>query len=247
MLATVIASFGAACESRAAQVRAQDDPAMRPDFLPRCVELIRDGRHVEARELLEPAVARHPDWAGARLYLALTYNKDLRWETAKNLFEDVLRLDPTLQAVHVPYGWCLYYLGQLEAARRSFEIYLKIDPDYADAIFALALIDFDNDELTSARRRFRQVIELAQAGEDSGRQALARIRLADVHLRTGELARAREQLTLSIRLNPENPKVYFKLSRVLQLLGDSAGAEKALGLHADFLARSRVEEQLPKP
>ncbi len=256
MLATVIVGFGAACESRSTPAersadgthnsRPQGDPALRPDFLPRCVELIRSGRHVEARELLEPAVAGHPDWAGGKLYLALTYNEDRRWETARRLFEDVLRLDPTLHAVHVPYGWCLYYLGQLEAARQSFEIYLETDPDYADAIFALALIDFDNDELTSARRRFRKVIDLAESGGDAARQALARARLADVHVRAGELAQAREELTLSMRLDPDNPKVYFKLSRVLQLLGDTAGAEKALGMHADVLARSRVE-RIPRP
>ncbi len=257
MLVTMIVGLGAACGSRPTQAersdsgthdsRALDDPASRPDFLPRCVDLIRDGRHVEARELLEPAVARHPDWAGAKLYLALTYNQDRRWETAKNLFEDVLRLDPDLHAVHVPYGWCLYYLGQLEAARRSFETYSKIDPDYADAIFALALIDFDNDDLTSARRRFRQVIELAESRGDATREALARARLADVHLRAGELDRAREELTLSIRLDHDNAKAYFKLSRVLQLLGDTEGAEKALGMHADILARSRVEKRIPQP
>ncbi len=202
---------------------------------------------MEARELLEAAVARHPDWAGAKLYLALTYNQDRRWETAKNLFEDVLRLDPDLHAVHVPYGWCLYYLGQLEAARRSFETYLKTDPDYADAIFALALIDFDNDDLTSAGRRFRQVIELAESAGDATKQALARARLADVHVRVGELDRARQELTLSIRLDPDHAKAYFKLSRVLQLLGDTEGAEKALGMHADILARSRVEEPIPQP
>ena len=257
MLVTVIVGCGAACGSRPTQAERSDsgthdsqssgDSASRPDFLPRCMDLIRKGRHAEARELLEPAVAGHPDWAGAKLYLALTYHEDRRWETARKLFEDVLRLDPELQAVHVPYGWCLYYLGQLEAARRSFEIYLKIDPEYADAIFALALIDFDNDDLSSARRRFRQVIELAESTGDAIKQALARARLADVHIRAGELERAREELTLSVRLDPTNPKVYFKISRVLQLLGDTVGAEQALGMHADILARSRGEERIPEP
>ncbi len=246
MLVAVIVGFGAACGSHPTQAERSDggtetrppgDPALRPDLLPRCVDLIRDGRHVEARELLEPAVARHPDWAGAKLYLAITYNQDRRWETAKSLFEDVLRLEPDLHAVHVPYGWSLYYLGQLEAARRSFETYSKIDPEYTDAIFALALIDFDNDDLQSARRRFRRVIELAESRGDVTRQALARARLADVHLRAGELDRAREELTLSIQLDHDNAKVYFKLSRVLQLLGDTEGAAKALGMHDDMLAQ----------
>ena len=98
-----------------------------------------------------------------------------------------------------------------------------------------------------SRRRFRQVIELAESAGDAIKQALARARLADVHIRAGELDRAREELTLSVRLDPTNPKVYFKISRVLQLLGDTVGAEKALGMHADILARSRVEERIPEP
>ena len=91
------------------------------------------------------------------------------------------------------------------------------------------------------------MIELAESRGDATRESLARARLADVHLRAGELDRAREELTLSIRLDHDYAKAYFKLSRVLRLLGDSEGAEKALGMHTDILARSRAEERIPQP
>ena len=52
---------------------------------------------------------------------------------------------------------------------------------------------------------------------------------------------------MSVRLDPGNPKVYFKISRVLQLLGDTEGAERALDMYADMQARSRGEERTVEP
>ena len=197
------------------------------EFLQHCFSLIRADRHLEARALLEPVVESDPDWAPATLYLAMTYNQERRWETACQLYERVLVLAPDLHATHMPYGWCLYYLGRPDDARRSFETYLEFSPDYPDAIFALGLIDFDADDLTTAERRFRRVVALTEASSDTRTEARARARLADVYLRSGRLEPAREELERAIALDPNDGKAYFKLSRVLQLSGDTVGADRA--------------------
>ena len=245
MLVAVVVGLGAACGPQATQPQrargATDDTRPAPDavgrseLLDRCRDLMQSGQTLEARALLEPAVRQDPDWPGAKLYLAMTYSKERRWETARRLYEEVLQLEPGLHAVHIPYAWCLYYLGQLVASRDSFEAYLEIEPDYADAVFGLALIDFDNDDMASARRRLLQVIELAKAADDAARQSVARVRLADVHVRSGELEQAKSELSIALRLDPSNPKVYFKLSHVLRLLGDADGAGKIEARHAEIV------------
>jgi len=197
------------------------------EFLARCLQLIRQGRVQEARELLEPVVAAHPDWAAAQAALGFTYFDEKRWETAGGYYQRALELDPDLHAARVPYAWCLYYLGRLEDARKSFEAYLAVDPDYADATFALGLIRFDTDDLPAAEGYFRRVVALAHARGDAAREALAHTRLGDVYLRTGDLERARDELGRSIELDPSNPKAHFKMSRVLLLLGDADGAAAA--------------------
>jgi tetratricopeptide (TPR) repeat protein len=252
------ATCGAALGSPVRSGRATDVEPTSPsdreestELLARCRELIRGGRSAQARELLEPAVARRPDWAEAHAHLGFTYFNEKRWEAAKACYERALELDPELHAARVPYGWCLYYLGQLEASRESFQAFLEVDPEYPDAIFALALIDIDRGELESAERLLRRVVMLTRARRDVDRQALAHARLGDVYVRNGELSRAKLELRQSIRLDPDNPKTHFKMSRVLQLMGDDDGAAEARRTYEELRARApstgRVEAPPPKP
>jgi len=218
-----------------AQQRAPLPPA---DFLPNCMKLIEQKRYAEARSLLEPVLAEHPDWPRAKFYLALTYHKENRYGAARELYERVLELDPQYHSVRLFYGWCLYYLGELGPARAMFEAFLAAKPDYPDAIFALGLIDFDSDEIESARARFLEAIELAEQKGDTRTEAKSRARLADLLVRTGKLAAARAELERSIELNPRNYEAHFKLSRVLDRLGDSAGAAAARARHQQMLERA---------
>ena len=218
------------------------------DFLPGCLALIKQGRHEDARQLLEPAVAQRPDWAEAHVYLALTYLEEKRWESARALLETALVLDPKLHTARVPYGWCLYYLGELEAARTQFEAYLKLRPDYIDAVFALGLIDFDRDELDAAIRSFRHVSVLADERGDAARGSLAHMRLADVYLRRDNLSRAKLELKRAIRFNPEATKAYFKMAHLLSLTGDDEGADAARRKYDELKARAaEVDPRVDPP
>ena len=202
-------------------------PMPPPWMLPHCFELIQQTRYEQARQLLAPIVADHPGWAKAHFYLGLTYNKEHRHEHARELFKRALELDPQYHMVRIYCGWSSYLLGRLDESRQMFESYLAVDPDYADAVFALGLLDFDDDNLPSARRRYLRAIELAKSGKDARTEAKARARLADVYIRTGDLQAAKRELDRSIQLKPDNEEPYFKLSRVLQRLGDADGAGAA--------------------
>ncbi len=234
---------GAQNENGADPARAKDDsrasrgPLPSPDFLPACLKLIRQRQTAQARELLEPVVADHPGWAKARFYLGLTYHREKRYERAAELFKRALEVDPLYHTPRVYYGWCLYYLGDPEAAREMFESYLEVKPDYPDALFALGLIAFDADEVASAQRLFERVIVLAQTGNDAKTEAKARARLADLLIRLDMIKSAKAQLNRSIVLNPDNFEVYFKLSRVLERLGEREAAQAARLKHDEVRAR----------
>lgn len=215
-----------------------------PDFLPRCLQLIGQDRLEEARALLTPAVANHPGWARAHFYLALTFHGEHRYEQARENFEKVVKLDPHNHAVRAYYGWCLYYLGELKGSRAMFESYLEVKPDYPDAIFALGLIDFDEDRVDSARERFLRAIALANTEDDARGEAKALVRLADVHIRSGEWQQAKEALGRSVALVPDNYEPYFKLSRVLQRLGDVEGAAAAREKHE--VLRRQAQASTPR-
>lgn len=213
-------------------------------FLPYCLGLMQRGRYAEARKLLTPVVADHPGWAKAHFYLALTYHKQQQYEQAAELFRRAIELDPKLGGIRYHYGWCLYYRGRPAEARDMLNAFLETKPDYPDAVFALGLIDFDDDDIASAEARFRKVINLANAAHDAPMESKARARLADVLIRSSKLDAARRELDESLRLNPDNYEVYFKLARVLQRLGETDAAKHALDMH--HKVRERIRPTQPR-
>jgi tetratricopeptide (TPR) repeat protein len=222
-------------------------PLPPPGFLDACLELIEQGRFAEARGLLEPVVRDHPGWARAHFFLGLTYHEERRYEAAEELFRRALELDPQYPTPLVFHGWSLYYLGRIEQSRAAFEAYLKVQPGYPDAIFALGLIDFDADAVDAAEVRFRETVRLAAERQDRPTEAKARARLADVHLRNGDLEEARKELERSVALNPDNYEPYFKLSRVLQRLGDAEGAERARRKHDELREKRHPPARVQEP
>jgi tetratricopeptide (TPR) repeat protein len=213
----------------------------------RCLDLIRAKQYQAARDRLEPIVLGHPGWARAHFLLGLTYHEEQRYERARPLFARALALDAQERAVLPYYGWCLYYLGEPEDARRQFVEYLETNPGYADAHFALALLDFDRDDLNAAAERFDTAIRLAAAAGDARIEGKARARLADVHVRRGALPAARAELERAVVLRPDAYEAYFKLSRVLERLGDREGAALALRRHDEVREQVRPGARPPSP
>lgn len=211
----------------------------------RCLALIKAHQYEAARGRLQPIVALHPAWARAQFLLALSYHEEQRYELARPLFERALELDPAERTVLPFYGWCLYYLGDATAAARQFSGYLQHDPDYADAHYALGMIDYDRDDLEPASRHFADTIRLAAAAGDARTEGKARARLADVHVRRGELEQARTELERAVTLRPDAYEAFFKLSRVLERLGDREGAARALAQHDKV--REQVRPSAPAP
>jgi tetratricopeptide (TPR) repeat protein len=247
----VLCTLGSAAYADAYSAAQSDEPPKPSEnrlslppagYMKACVDLISKGHHAEARRRLEPVVADHPGWGRAQFYLALTYHKEYRYQRARVLFAKSIELDPSYHPTRIFYGWCLYYLGELEDARKMFEAFLVVRPDYADAIFALGLIDFDLDELDSAARRFQRAEELGKADNDTKMQSKALARLGDVWVRRGGLDEARAAFERSIELNRDNYETYYKLSRVLDRLGDTEGAARMRTAHETIRERIRPSQ-----
>lgn len=218
-----------------------ENPGPPPEPPPRdvaiCLQLVQRGLYEAAAQRLTLMVETYPSFARGHLLLGLTHHKQRHYEDARPLFARALELDPNDHPVRIYYGWCLYYLGDSAGAREMFESFLAVSPDYADAHFALGLLNFDSDKLDRATRRFVRTIELARKAHDPGDEAKARARLGDVHLRRGELDDARRELEAAVRLNPELYAAYFKLSVVFQRLSMTEAAERARKKHDEVRQR----------
>jgi tetratricopeptide (TPR) repeat protein len=211
----------------------------------RCKGLIDAGLYGAARARLEPIVDRHPGWARATALLALTYYKENRFEAAVPLFAKALEADPREIAVRPLYGWSLYSLGELDAAEEMFESLLERKPDYAPAHYALGKIHLDRDQVDAARAHFERTVGLATEQGDPAMAGRAHARLGDLHVRLGDLEAAKRELELAVALFPDEYQALFKLSRVLQRLGDADGA--AAARERFEAAKARVQAAGPEP
>jgi len=211
-----------------------------------CLRLIEQGRFDEARKLVESIVALQPRSSRAHLVLALTYHKQRRYGVAKPIFERAIQLDPEDRLILPYYGWCLYYLGEADASRAQFEQFAAFMPEHADAHYALGLLDFDGGKREDAKRQFDLAIEFARKANGRIDEAKSRARLADVLVREGEWEKAKKELERSVALNPELYGAYFRLSRVLQRLGDEEGAQQARRMHDEVRRRLHPEQGHPE-
>lgn len=224
--------------------------ALDPDD-PRCgraQQLIREGKFGEARQILESSMADSHAAARVRFLLGYSHHKEKRYAQARPYFEEVLQLGPRFQRAYVTfyfYAWCLWYLGELEGARLSFEATLEFDPSERDAHYGLGLIALERGQLEEAEARFQRSMELARTVATAApgnarveRQvhrdlAKALARLGDLELTRGRLDAAKTRLESSLELNPAGYEAWFKLYRVLTRLGDEEGAAVALRVHRE--------------
>ena len=200
-----------------------------------------------ARVRLGPFIEAHPDDGKAAFLMGLTYHREKRYALARPWFESAAALAPEYHPTHHFHGWCLYYLGDMQGARAAFDRHLAFLPAEGDSHFALGLIALDEDRLDDARQRFRRAIELQQDNPRRVRDvSKAHARLADVHIRRGELEVARDELEIATSLWPQHYTAFYKLSRVLNRLGDNEAADEAFRLYRKWEARAEKPRGVPE-
>jgi tetratricopeptide (TPR) repeat protein len=214
-------------------------PLPPPGEMARCKALIDAGQYEAARARLAPIVEQHPGWARAILLLAWTYYGEGRFEAANPLFSRTLAADPEEIAVKPLYGWSLYAVGELDTAEAMFASLLEAKPDYPSAHYALGVIALDRDATELARERFTTAATLAGEQGDPPLAGRAHARLGDLDVRQGDLAAARRELETAVELAPDEAAAWFKLSRVLERLGDPDGAARARLRFEEARARAR--------
>jgi tetratricopeptide (TPR) repeat protein len=198
------------------------------------IGLIRQGRFGPARVRLRRHLDDYPDDGRAEFLFGLTYHRERHYGQAKPHFERSNSLDPDYAVTSYFLGWCLFYLGDLDAASAAFERHLAAAPLEGDTHFALGLIALEEGRLDDAEASFRRAIGLQEGRTDRRREiAKAHGRLADVFIDRDDLEQARSELETAIALYPDHYESHYKLFRVLTRLGDTDGAAAA---QQEFLA-----------
>jgi hypothetical protein len=193
------------------------------------LDYISEGRFMEARAAVALYQKRHRYCPTCEFLHGLSYHKEKRYELARPFFEKAIEMEERYAPTWYFFGWCLYYLGELDESRDAFERHLALDPLEGDSHFGIGLIAMDEGDLETAEARFRKAIELQEQNPRRVREvAKAHARLGDVFTLQDKLEDARRQLFLATELWPDHYEAQFKLARVLYRLGEDEAAGEAM-------------------
>lgn len=160
-------------------------------------------------------------------------NKDYKGALA--CYQRVLRYAPDLKPnVRIPIGLCFYALGNIKMARTAFERVLKMEPDNADALIYLSIIDLNKakevknetflENISKGREKLKKAYQL------NYKNPVVALQLADYCFNKNEY----EKVKLLANLAYTNTNVpalqavaYYNIGRVHQATKNYEKAYKA--------------------
>jgi len=222
------------------------DQALHPE-LREAYALLARGEHDLARQRLRAATVPASHRHQVDFLIGVTHHEAKDYAAARPWLERALRAQPAYAPPWHFYGYCRYYLGDLEAARAAFATHLRLEPDEPDSHFGLGLVAVEEHRLDDAAARFetaRRGHAEAMAKDPARAREVAKCLAWQGELaeRAGALEDARARYEEALRLWPDHYEVWHKLHRVLARVGDEQGSLRALRQH------DRVRDRLrPRP
>ncbi|MEE8583354.1 MAG: tetratricopeptide repeat protein, partial [Acidobacteriota bacterium] len=131
---------------------------------------VHGGQAQAAREAFERAIAADPEYIRPYLGLARLELRQKSWESAGQLAERLLELNPNVPESHYIRGVSSYYLGQPEPAQQAFQTLQSrgASKSYPMSLFLLGMIQARQGEIPDAAAQFRSYIELAPQPDPQG-------------------------------------------------------------------------------
>lgn len=206
---------------------------------------LRNDNCKKAIEALEYCLVIDDDFLNAMIQLASAYSGDKQYEKAIDLYKQALRFSILESYTQYCIGDCYLKLGQLNEARFYFRKSVKINPDFSDAFYGIALTYSEQKRWQEANHYIRKAIDLnknvsnyfliagqcefhinrIEAALENYRQAVKLDRknvsgwyfLLDCLIEAGEYREAIEQCVDALLENTKNSELHFRLSGYLFL------------------------------
>ena len=188
---------------------------------------------------------------------------------ATRMLEQAVRVHPGDTNLHFAYGRMLLDAEGLEGARKQFARVVKLEPDNADGLYSLALLELETKRFASGEKHLKQLIELDQRVENAyyylGYAALeqgnddaalewygkvesgdywsqAQLRSAEILVRRGDIEAMQNQMRVLRQKNPQQAVEFYLLEG--QVLSDAGHHAAAVNVYDTALAASPDNEDL---
>lgn len=200
--------------------------------------LYERNRNGDAIRLLEPFVKAYPLASRAKLFLALGYAREEKYEQAKTLATQVVTQFPGDYYGHHILGLSLFGLNEFEGAESRFKKAVSLKSDFADSFFELGLLYSRNPStLQQAQTSYEQAIALGYSTAEIFRN------LGSVKVKLGKYEEAILDLNKAIAVNPAYADAYFQLADAFRKFGKAEEAAEATRRFRDLDASSLENKQ----
>jgi tetratricopeptide (TPR) repeat protein len=206
------------------------------------------------------AMALRPDWNPPRLFLVRLLLTDDQRTAARTLLETFVEADPGDRALKMLYGQLLVDEREFSSARAVFERMLREYPKDSDVLFAVGILSLQLEDLAGARLHFGRLYETGQRQDEAafylGQTAEraediataldwyakvsgasgddARIRIAFLRAKRGEVTQAREILQRMRDQSPDNAMPLFMVEA--EILDEVKRPDEARAVYDEALA-----------
>jgi tetratricopeptide (TPR) repeat protein len=184
------------------------------------VALLAQGQNSAGIACLEAAIKAAPDFAHAKVDLALAYRGQGMLEPALRLLREALEKDATLHDAWRSYADLLVNLGDAAAANCAYQKFIDTDP--AGGILQQAALCMGRDERPQAEALFRRVLQ------HNSNHIGALCGLAAVSLDAGYPQDAERLLRHALKQSAHMPLIWRGLAQTFLQTGDLAKAEVAV-------------------
>ncbi len=145
------------------------------------------------------AIAAHPDFMPAWLYLGGALQAQNRLDEAAQVYRQAIAINPKIYEAHNQLGDILDKQGLTEEALSQFRLSLEIEPDQPMPYFEIGKIFAVSHRLPEAAGEFSEALQFDPAN------ASVLNNLGVVLFQMGKYEEAARQFSYAVRIDPSNP------------------------------------------
>lgn len=240
----------------------KDYPGHQSLKLGKAILLLQDNQSEAAIKLCDQLLAREPDYVKAIILKGRILNKMGKGDEAEAMLAKAVKEYPDIPRLRLIYASALVHLDKLSEAREQFQVLLNQSPYDVEILLSLALISLESGMVAESENYFKQLLALGQRkstanyylgwmaeqkGEyDQAREYFlnvmpgkefmtSRVALAQMLLKQGKVAEARQQLDEDRNRFPVHAEQLYLLET--EILVNSGELDDALKLFSDAVLR----------
>ena len=205
------------------QAQGNIDPSVRAELLMKAARVTEEhlSRPLEAIGIYEEAAANAPDYQEAVETLADAAYRNQDWHRARELYDRLWQSKTKLPQPELFYRRAVIYeaLGDDRTADSCYAEAVRLKPNHRAALEGRARVALWRDDIAAAIEALSGLVELITLDEIDA-LVETREKLGELHLLSGNPARAREYLEACLALDPRQKKVMQTLITVYQTMGE---------------------------